>query len=134
MNNNKRCLWNTYAPFPLPLKHQRKWTKTANNPNFSKSKVNNSVMNCSTVPKIKLNVAIIMINLYPKLNFSKCNLCKENEQERYISRIFLRPRGITTCNLKIAWPYRESNLTYHYARFVYQFSYVHLLQENGRKL
>jgi hypothetical protein len=40
---------------------QRKWTKTANYWNFSKSKGHNSVKNGSTVPKTKLDLDILMI-------------------------------------------------------------------------
>lgn len=131
MNNKKRCLLNIYAPSPAPRKHvQRKWTDTANNPNFSESKVPNSVINCSIVPK--LDLTIIMICLYTKSNSRKCNLCQDNEQGNHMIRIFICSRCKTY--LRIARSFFKSNLTDRHAKFVYQFlfQYLQLLQENRR--
>lgn len=116
INNKKRCLWNIYAPSPLPRKHlQRKCTETANNLNFYKSKVHNSVINCSIVPKVKINLAIIMVNLYTKFNFSKCNLCQENEQENHIIRIFICSR--CTTNLRTSRSFPQSNMLNLFTNF-----------------
>lgn len=42
------------------------------------------------VPKIKLDPDIHMINLYIKLYFSVCNLCKENEWKLFVDRLTAR--------------------------------------------
>jgi hypothetical protein len=70
--------------------------KTANNRNFSKSKGHNSVKNGSIVLKTKLDLDILMINLYTKFHFSMhgmYNQYKENERKLQIIQIFRSPWG-----------------------------------------
>lgn len=62
--------WNTlHASLPwTPL--WRKWMKSANKWNFSKSMEHNSAKNCSIVPKIKSDLDFVIINLNTKFHFS----------------------------------------------------------------
>lgn len=52
------------------------------------------VKNCLILPKTKLDLDILMINMY--LYFSMCNLVEENAQKLQITGFFLalNPRGI----------------------------------------
>lgn len=47
---------------------------------FLKSKGHNSVKTDLIIPKIVLDLDILMINLYNKSHFNRCNLCEENER------------------------------------------------------
>lgn len=49
---------------------------------FNKSKGHNSIKNCLIIPKIELEVDIIMVNLHVcQISFQYMyNLCEENEQ------------------------------------------------------
>lgn len=77
----KHFVGETLMP-PLPWKRsQRKQTETAKNWNCFNPKGHNSVGNCSIEPKIKLELDIIIINLYIKFHFYTCNRCKENERK-----------------------------------------------------
>lgn len=52
----------------------KKMKETANNWNISKSKGHNSVEYRPIVTKIKLDLEIIIINLYAEPHFNMCNL------------------------------------------------------------
>lgn len=43
-------------------------------------------INCLITSKIKLDLDIIMINLYTKFHFNLCNLCEENERQLLVNR------------------------------------------------
>lgn len=51
----------------------RKWTKTANNRNFSMSMGHTSVEKCSILPQIKLDLDVITINLHTKFYFNSAS-------------------------------------------------------------
>jgi hypothetical protein len=55
---------------------------------FSKSKGHYSIKNGSIIPKTKLELDILPINLYTKFHFNICNHCKENEPKLQIIGIF----------------------------------------------
>ena len=67
--------------------------ETANYWYFLKFKGRNSVKNGSIVPKIKLDLDILTINLYTKIHFNMCIQCKENERKLQITGIFSKSKG-----------------------------------------
>lgn len=73
---NQACPRYYYQGFVQQISFQyvpslrRKLTESVNKLNFSTSKEHYSLTNCSIVPKIKLDLVIIMINLYIKFHFN----------------------------------------------------------------
>ena len=77
--------------------------------NFSESKGHNSAENYSTGPKFKLNLRILVTDLYTEFQF-KMSICDgDNERKLKINGIFISPRGITLP--KIIRPDANSNST-----------------------
>ena len=67
-DENKLCLWNTYAPLPGNI-HKGNERKLQIFGIFLSPKYHNSVENGLIAPNIELDLDIIMINLYIKFNF-----------------------------------------------------------------
>lgn len=61
--------------------------ETPNKWNFTKPKGNNSVYNCSIVPKFEVDLDIIMPNMYTKFHCNTCNLYEENERKLLDDRL-----------------------------------------------
>jgi hypothetical protein len=99
---------NLYTKFHFNMYNhcKRKWTKTSNYWNFSKSKGYNSGKNGSIVPKRELDLDILTINLYTKFYFNMCNQCKENERKLQIIGIFRSPGTITLAKMARSYPNR----------------------------
>lgn len=67
------------CPFPIGNIFEEEKQKLQIIGTLSTFKGHNSAINCSIIPKKKLDLDIIVINLYTEFHFSRYNLCEENE-------------------------------------------------------
>jgi hypothetical protein len=93
--------------------------------------------NSLIIPKTKLDLYILMINLYTKYHFIMCNQCKENERKLQIIGIFLSPiKSYNSVKNESIVPKTEPDLDIFMINLYtkYHFNTCNQCKENERKL
>jgi hypothetical protein len=110
---------------------QRKWTKTANYWNFSKSKGHNSVKNGSIKPKAEVDLDILMIDLYNKFHLNNVQPVQRKWTETANYWNFSKSKG-HNCQKWLAHTQNIIWSRYSYDKSICQISFQYVQPVRGK--